>query len=78
MVSDSAKDGQSVEDHPHGATTGVTMDIEGESTLVDFEVIDILDDINPYLSLLGIDSATDMNGVINIKKRKMIFEKKSL
>ena len=28
--------------------------------------------------MLGIDWATYMNGVINLKKRKMIFEKKSL
>ena len=28
--------------------------------------------------LLGIDRATDMNGVINLKKWKMIFGKKSL
>ena len=37
-----------------------------------------MDDINPYPVLLGIDWATNMNGVINLKKRKMIFEKKSL
>jgi len=37
-----------------------------------------VDDSNPYPTLLGIDWATDMNGVINLKKRKMIFEKKSL
>lgn len=36
-----------------------------------------MDDSNPYPALLGIDWATDMNGVINLKKRKMIFEKKS-
>jgi len=28
--------------------------------------------------LLGIDWATDMNGVINLKNHKIIFEKKSL
>ena len=54
------------------------MDIEGVSTQADFEVIEIVDDSNPYLALLGIDWATDMNGVINLKKRKMIFEKKPL
>lgn len=54
------------------------VDIEGVSTLANFEVIDIIDGSNPYPVLLGIDWATDMNGVINIKKRKMIFEKKSL
>ncbi len=57
---------------------GVTIDINGASTLVDFEVIGIVDDSNPYPSLLGIDWVTDMNDVINLKKWKMIFEKKLL
>ena len=38
-------------------------------------MIEIFDDSNPYPMLLGIDWATDMNGVINLKKHKMIFEK---
>ena len=63
---------------PMGRLQWVTVDIEGASMQVDFEVIEIVDDNNPYLALLGIDWATDMNGVINLKKRKMIFEKKSL
>ena len=54
------------------------MDIEGVSMLADFKVIKIVDDNNPYLALLGIDWATDMNGVINLKKWKIIFEKNSL
>ena len=37
-----------------------------------------MDDSNPYPALLGIDWDIDMNGVINLKKRKMIFEKKFL
>jgi len=41
-------------------------------------VIEIVDDSNPYPVLLGIDWATDMNGVINLKKCRMIFEKNSL
>ena len=44
----------------------------------DFKVIEIVGENNPYPALLGIDWATDMNGVINLKKQKMIFEKKSL
>ena len=54
------------------------MDIEGESVLADFKVIEIVDDSNPYPALLGIDWETNMNGVINLKKHKMIFEKKSM
>ena len=61
-----------------GRLQWVTVDIEGTSTLVDFEVIEIMDDSNPYPALLGIDWATDLNGVINLKKRKIIFENKSL
>jgi len=54
------------------------VDIDGVSELADFEVIEIFDDNNPYPTLLGIDWATRMNGVINLKKHKMIFGKKSL
>jgi len=61
-----------------GRLQGVIVDIEGASTQTDFEVIEIVDDNNPYPTLLGIDWATDMNGVIELKKWKMIFEKKSL
>jgi len=63
---------------PMGRLQGVTVDIEGASMQIDFEVIEIVDDSNPYLVLLGIDWAIDMNGVIDLKKLKMIFEKKSL
>ena len=56
----------------------MTVDIEGVSAQVDFEVIKIIDENNPYPTLLGICWATDMNGFINLKKCKMIFKKKSL
>ena len=52
--------------------------IEGASALPDFEVIKIIDENNSYPMLLEIDWATNVNGVINLKKCKMIFEKKSL
>jgi len=52
--------------------------MEGASALADFKVIEIVDNINPYLALSGIDWAIDMNRVINMKKRKIIFEKNSL
>lgn len=60
---------------PMGRLQGLTVDIEGASMHVDFEVIDIFDDSNLYPTLLGIDWATHINGVINLKKHKMIFEK---
>jgi len=34
---------------------GVTIDIEGASVLANFEVIEIVDDRNPYPALLRID-----------------------
>lgn len=46
--------------------------------MVDFEVIEIVDDSNPYPNLLGIYWAIDMNGVINLGNRTMLFEKKVL
>lgn len=52
---------------------GTIVDIKGASVLEDFEVIKIIDDNNPYPTLLGIDWATNMNWVINLKKHKMIF-----
>lgn len=61
-----------------GRLQGVTVDINGISTQTDFQVIDIFDDSNTYLTLLGIDWATDMKGIIKLKKWKMTFEKKSL
>ena len=61
-----------------GQLQGVIVDIEDASALADFELIEIVDDNNPYPALLGIDWPTTMNGVIKLKKRKMIFEKKSL
>jgi len=40
--------------------------------------MEIIDDNNTYPALLGIDWAIDMNGVIILKKRTMLFERKSL
>jgi len=48
LVFNSAKDGESVEDYPHGPAVGVTVDIEGASMLANFEVIEIVDDNNPF------------------------------
>lgn len=61
-----------------GHMYGVTVDIEGESALADFEVIETVDDNNPYPALLGVDCTFDMDAVINMKKRRMTFEKKAL
>lgn len=61
-----------------GRLEGITVDIKGASALADFQLIDIVDHNNPHPMLLVIDWAIDMNGVINLKNRKIIFEKNSL
>ena len=63
---------------PLGRFPSVLVDIDGVSTLVDFEVIEIIDDSNPYLALLGIEWAIDNDVVINLKKRQMTFQGKCL
>ena len=63
---------------PLGIFLSVQIDIAGVSTVVDFEVIDIIDDSNPYPSLLGIEWAMVNAAVINLKKRQMTFEGKGL
>ena len=43
-------------------------------TFAEFEVINIVDDTNPYPKLLGIDWAIDSQTIINFKKRILSFE----
>ena len=50
------------------------VDIAGVKTQADFEVIEIIEDTNPYPTLPGLDWAIDMGGVINLKKWSMVFE----
>ena len=50
------------------------IDVEGLCTYANFEVIDIVDDTNPYLALLGIDWAIYNQTIINFKKRILSFE----
>ena len=63
---------------PLGRFPSVPVDIDGVSTLAYFEVIEIIDDSNPYLALLGIEWALDNYAVINLKNRQMTFEGKGL
>ena len=63
---------------PLGRFPNVPVDIDGICTVADFEVIEIIDDSNPYPALLGIEWALDNDAVINLKKRQMTFEGKGL
>jgi len=53
---------------------GITVDIEGVHTISDFELIEIVDNSNPYPALLGIDWPFGNMTIINMKRRQMIFE----
>lgn len=57
-----------------GRLPSVPINMAGVKSYVGFEVIDIVDDSNPYLALLGIEWALDCNSIINLKKRQMSFE----
>ena len=57
-----------------GWLSNVIVDVEGLNTYADFEVINIVDDKNPYPTLLGIYWAIDNQTIINLKKRILSFE----
>jgi len=59
---------------PLGRLSGVPVDLDGVRSIAEFEVIEIVDDRNPYPTLLGIEWAMNNNSIINLKKRKMSFE----
>ena len=63
---------------PLGRFPRVPVDIDGVRTVADFEVIEIIDDSNPYLALLGIEWVMENAAVINLKKKQMNFEGKDL
>jgi hypothetical protein len=54
------------------------VDIDRVRTFVDFEVIEIVDDSYPYPTFLGIDWAFDKSIVVDLKKRRMTFERDGL
>jgi hypothetical protein len=63
---------------PFGRLEHVLVDIDGVRTFIDFEVIEIVDDNCPYPTLLGIDWAFNNSIVVDLKKRRMTFERDGL
>jgi hypothetical protein len=59
---------------PIGSMESVEIDFVGVKTIDDFEVIEIMEDKDPYPALLGIDWANENYAVINLKKDTMTFE----
>lgn len=60
-----------------GHLHGVTIDI-GVRVVADFEVIEIINDSNPYWTLLEIDWKFDINLIIKLNKGRMLFGKNEL
>lgn len=54
---------------PLGRMIGVPVDLDGVHSITNFEVIEIVDDNNPYPSLVGIEWSFDNNTIIKLKKR---------
>ena len=59
---------------PIGRLTQVLVEVEVLRTSIEFEVIDIVDDTNPYPTLIGIDWEIDNQTIINFKKRILSFK----
>jgi hypothetical protein len=59
---------------PIRSLKGIPFDLDGVRTMVDFEVIDIINNTSPHPTLLGLDWPFDNHDIINLKTRKMIFE----
>jgi hypothetical protein len=59
---------------PIGLLTRLPMNIDGVRNVPDFEIIEIMDDSQPYPTRMGLDWAFDNQAIINMKRREMIFE----
>ena len=51
------------------------VDLDGMKTYVDFNLINILHDKDPYRALLGINFSFDNDDILNLKWREILFEK---
>jgi hypothetical protein len=59
---------------PIGRLENVEIDVAGVETVVDFEVIKIMGDKDPYPALLGIYWDYENYAMIDLKKDTMTFE----
>ena len=50
------------------------VNIDVVHSVIDFEVIEIVDDNQPYPTLMGLEWAFDNQAIINLKRQEMIFE----
>jgi hypothetical protein len=54
------------------------VNIDGVHNVEDFEVIEIMDDSQPYPTLMGLEWNFYNQAFINLKRREMIFEVRDL
>ena len=59
---------------PIGRLSQVPIDIEGLRTFIDFEVINIVNNTNPYPMLLGIYWSMDNQTIVTFKKIILSFK----
>jgi hypothetical protein len=50
------------------------VNLDGVLSVADFEVIEIVDNSQQYLELMGLEWAFDNHEIINLKKMEVIFE----
>ena len=74
MVTNPNSVGKLVEGSFSWSTTQSPCEVEGIRTYIDFEVIEIFNDINPYPTLLGINRAIENQTILNFKKRILSFK----
>lgn len=60
--------------YPIGRLEEVQVSLDEVISTTDFEVIKIVDEEDPYPTLLGIDWAFDNSSMIDLKRRPMAFE----
>jgi hypothetical protein len=54
------------------------VNIDGVHNVIYFKVINIVDDNQPYPTLMGLGWAFHNQAIINLKRREMIFEVRDL
>jgi hypothetical protein len=52
--------------------------MDGVCSMENFEVIDIMDDNQPYPTLMGLEWDFDNQTIINLKRRETLFEARYL
>ena len=76
MVTNIVEDGQPIEDLPNRHNGESEVNLDGVKSTTDFQVIEIVDETNPYLVLLGMDWEFGNSTTLNLKNKKMSLSEK--